>query len=447
MNAPAPLNRPHWLLKWLRSPWLLLIALACGIALGLTAPAIAKALAFVGSLYLLMLKMCVLPILISGIITSVGRLMARTDAKQYVWRIVTAFTACFISIGILGGGISLLVGAGRNLDADNLQKLGILVNQQSIDLTIPLYGPIAAEESQTTLLNFFLDTIPTNIFDALSEGHTLQILVFVTIFGVALGVLRRDREEAESVFDLLESIYQAFTKLNGWLITFLPIGLFSLMASQFAQSGLMETIEVMTKFVIVVAIAFFSIYVLSLLTIWRQARQPLGQVFAATEEPTIVALATSSALATMPVAIVALTEKLGFDRRATDMVLPLAIAIGRFGQITYFILASLFTVELYDKAITPGVLVLVIVGSIMGGIASSGASGIVTLATLGIVLQPLDIPLEASLVLFYAIDPFIDPIRTLCTLHTGMAATAVVSGAPVLQPVSVEGSDSELALS
>lgn len=114
MNAPAPLNRPHWLLKWLRSPWLLLIALACGIALGLTAPAIAKALAFVGSLYLLMLKMCVLPILISGIITSVGRLMARTDAKQYVWRIVTAFTVCFISIGILGGGISLLVGAGRN---------------------------------------------------------------------------------------------------------------------------------------------------------------------------------------------------------------------------------------------------------------------------------------------------------------------------------------------
>ena len=196
-----------------------------------------------------------------------------------------------------------------------------------------------------------------------------------------------------------------------------------------------------------VAIAFFTIYLLSTLTIWRQARKPLGQVFAATEEPTIVALATSSALATMPVAIVALTEKLGFDRRATDMVLPLAIAIGRFGQITYFVMASLFTVELYDKAITPGLLVLVIVGSIMGGIASSGATGIVTLGTLAIVLQPLDIPLEASLVLFYAIDPFIDPIRTLCTLHTGMAATAVVSGTPALQTVPVTVTDSELAMS
>ena len=83
----------------------------------------------------------------------------------------------------------------------------------------------------------------------------------------------------------------------------------------------------------------------------------------------------------------------------------------------------------------------------MGGIASSGATGIVTLGTLAIVLQPLDIPIEASLVLFYAIDPFIDPIRTLCTLHTGMAATAVVSRRPAVQAMPMAGPESELVLS
>ena len=113
MNARSTPKSSQKLLKWLRSPWFLLLALGCGIALGLTAPTVAKASAFVGSVYLLMLKMCVLPILISGIITSVGRLMARTDASQYVWRIVGTFVACFASIGILGAGISLLVG-GRS---------------------------------------------------------------------------------------------------------------------------------------------------------------------------------------------------------------------------------------------------------------------------------------------------------------------------------------------
>jgi Na+/H+-dicarboxylate symporter len=59
--------------------------------------------------------------------------------------------------------------------------------------------------------------------------------------------------------------------------------------------------------------------------------------------------------------------------------------------------------------------------------ASSGATGIVTLATLGIVLQPLGLPLEAVLVLLIAIDPIMDPLRTLCNVHSGIVATTLIA--------------------
>ena len=446
MNERTLSSQQSKLFQSLRSPWFLLLALATGVTLGINAPTVAKNIAFIGSIYLLMLKMCVLPILITGIITSVGRLMARTDATQYIKRIVFTFFACFVSLGIIGSALSVLAGAGRNLDIDTLQELGILVNQGAIDLAIPLKGAVVAEEAPASMLDFFLNTIPANIFDALSNGNTLQILVFVVIFGVALGILRRDVDKSEVVFDLLESIYQAFTKLNGWFIRFLPLGLFSLMAAQFSEANLVETIAVMVKFVLVVVMVFLVIYIISSLIIWRQAGCSLGAAFRAIQQPSIVALATSSALATMPVAISSLTDRLGFDRRATDMVMPLSIAIGRFGQIAYFVMASIFALQLYERSSDLGVIILVMVGSVLAGIASSGSTGLVTLSTLGIVLAALDIPQEASLLLFAAIDPFVDPFRTLCTLHTGMAATTLVAGAPRLGArLGVDGDIAELA--
>lgn len=54
-------------------------------------------------------------------------------------------------------------------------------------------------------------------------------------------------------------------------------------------------------------------------------------------------------------------------------------------------------------------------------------TGILTLTMLGIVLEPLQLPLEAVLVLFVAIDPIINPFRTLGIVHTGIAATAIIA--------------------
>ena len=54
-------------------------------------------------------------------------------------------------------------------------------------------------------------------------------------------------------------------------------------------------------------------------------------------------------------------------------------------------------------------------------------TGILTLTMLGLVLAPLKLPLDAVLVLFVAIDPIINPFRTLSIVHTGMATTSVIA--------------------
>ncbi|NEP46452.1 MAG: dicarboxylate/amino acid:cation symporter, partial [Okeania sp. SIO2H7] len=96
-------------------------------------------------------------------------------------------------------------------------------------------------------------------------------------------------------------------------------------------------------------------------------------------------------------------------------------------SVIYFAIGSVFVMQLYDTPITIGNIMIVVVGSIFAGMATSGVTGILTLTMLGIVLEPLQLPLEAVLVLFVAIDPIMDPFRTLGIVHTGIAATSVIA--------------------
>ena len=183
----------------------------------------------------------------------------------------------------------------------------------------------------------------------------------------------------------------------------------------------------MFNFIVVALSTFLAIYVVSTLIIWQQTKLPFLSVFLALRESTILALATSSSLACLPSAIATLSDRLKFDRQTIKLVTPLSITICRFGSVIYFSLSALFVAQLYDKALSFSDFSIIIIGSILAGMATSGVSGILTLTMLGIVLEPLKLPLEAVLVLFIAIDPLMDPFRTLSIVHTGMAATAVVA--------------------
>jgi proton glutamate symport protein len=410
--------------NWLRSPWCLAASVALGVYLGTNQPQLATAIAPVGTLYLGLLKMCVLPILITAITTSIGRLIMSQDASQSIRRILLVFPLALLCVSSLTAIIAAIAAPGKNLSEATLQTLGVLVNQSGIDLEISLNGPIAASD-EANLSQFLLGMVPANIFGALSEGQTLQVLVFSIIFGIALGFIRDPN--TERLFEILDSIYKACHQLINWLTFGLPIGLCSLLAAQLAKLGV-EVLFSMINFVGVAIFTFLLIYGLCILVIWRQTRYSLTYVISALKEPTFLAFATSSSFACIPSSISALSEKLKFDPKTTQLVTPLAITICRFGAVAYFALAAMFVAQLYNKPLDPMQFGLIICLSILAGMATSGATGVLTLTMLDLVLTPLKLPLEAVLVLFIAIDPIIDPFRTMGLIHASLATTALIAG-------------------
>ncbi|MEM9486776.1 MAG: cation:dicarboxylase symporter family transporter [Cyanobacteria bacterium P01_F01_bin.116] len=424
---PTTKQQQSWLnslsLDWLRSPWAILVSVILAIYMGTAHKEMATLLAPLGDFYLGLLKMCVLPILLAAITTSIGKLMRSSNAAQYIKRILVVFPLGLIAASGLTVILAAIVGPGRNLSSKTLESLGVLVNDSGIDLEMALTGPLP-EESSNGIASFLISLVPDNIFYALSQGETLKVLIFSIIVGISLGLIR-DRV-TEPCFDILEAIYRTFNQLINWLTMILPIGLFSLLAYQLSQQGI-DVMVSMINFVIAALVIFLVIYVLSTLVIWQQSKMPFLKVLAALREPTILALATSSSLACLPSSITQLSEALKFSRQTVNLVTPLSITICRFGSVIYFALGSVFVMQLYDKPISLGNVTIVIIGSIFAGMATAGVTGILTLTMLGIVLEPLQLPLEAVLVLFVAIDPIMDPFRTLGIVHTGIATTAVIA--------------------
>lgn len=419
-------NRPNrWrVIEKLRSPWAILISVVVAVYVGTTYPAVAEAIAPVGSLYLGLLKMCVLPILLSAITASLGRLMSSPEAKQYIQRILFVFPISLFATSSVASIIALIMGPGRNLSEATLANLGVLVKDSDLDFEVSLSGAAITPESGPDVSEIVMAIVPDNIFSALSEGQTLKVLVFSILFGISLGLL--NKELTDSVFPLLDSVFKSFNQMMQWLTLLLPLGLFSLLSHQLARQGL-EVILSMLNFVLVAAATFGIIYGICTLVIWQQSKLSLPDVLAALREPTILSLATSSSFACLPSAIATLSDKLKFDRQTINLVTPLAITLCRFGAVTYFALAALFVAQLYAKALGPLEIVMVIGASVIAGMATSGVTGILTLTMLSIVLDPLGLPLGAVLVLFIAIDPILDPMRTLGIVHTAMAVTTVIA--------------------
>ena len=418
------ISLPTFSVEWLRSPWAVLISVFLGVFIGTSQKPLAALIAPLGTLYLGLLKMCVLPILLSAISNSIGRLMQTHNAQQYVQRILVVFPMALLIVSSLSVAIAAITGPGRNLSVATLESLGGLINQSSIDLEVSLSGPIVAEDVGPNMGSFFIGMIPDNIFLALSEGQTLKVLIFAIVFGLSLGLIKTS--STNTLFDILDSVYRTFNQVIHWLTYLLPFGLCSLLAYQLSQIGL-DVLLSMVNFVVVMLATFVLIYLLGTIVMCWQAKQSFLSVLAAIKNPTILALATTSSLACLPAAISSLSETLRFDRQTIDLVTPLSITLCRFGSVIYFAAATLFVIQLYQKPLTISTVTMVIVGTILAGMATSGVTGILTLTMLGLVLDPLKLPLDAVLVLFVAIDPLIDPFRTLSIVHTGMAATSVIA--------------------
>lgn len=399
--------------------------LVLGLYLGLYQKGAARAIAPLGDLYLDLLRMCILPYLLAVVTVSLGRLLRSQHAGGQLRRIVIVFAGGVLLASAAGTAAGVALGPGRNLPPSALAALGSLVKQaaQSGELDVSLSAPKVVVESPP-LLRSIADTVPSNIFRALSDGAVIQVLIFALIFGVALALV--PQRNSIIMTRALEAVYGAFQKIIHWVNYLLPFALCAMIADHAAHSAGPGPFEAMAVFFAgFIALAAAWLVGCSLVVCWR-SRQPYIASIMALKEPLLLAVATRSSLNCVPASVEALHQKLHFERKSVELVAPLAVTLCRYGPLLYYSFATVFAAQLYGVALDAHNLVMIVLTSALAGIASIGTTGVLGLTLMALPFGALGLPIEAPLALFIAIDPLLDATRTLCIVYGNCAATTVV---------------------
>jgi proton glutamate symport protein len=367
---------------------------------------IAQGLEPVGGAFVNLLKMVVLPLIASVIFVGVSSLgdlrrLGRMGAITMIFLATAAIIGVLTGMGVMG---LLLPWASESAS-------------QTIAST-----PV---EASTTLrpIQFILDLIPSNPFQAAADGALLPLIVFTVLIAAAAGAL--PERERSLLYSLAQAVAAALIKLVHWILWLAPVGVFALAAPVTSRTG-WAMLQSLIMFVLAVLIGL-SLYLalIYLPTVKWLARRPVGPFLKACVAPQAIAAAATSSPATVP-AMLEAADELEVSRPVAGFVIPLGAGIGRGGSAVFqgagiVFLAWLYGIPLAAGGIGAAVLATFIVSfavaSIPGGSVLSMAPA---MSTVGI---PLD-----GLAILLSVDRIPDMARTATNVTGTMTATVLVDG-------------------
>lgn len=386
----------------------ILVAMVAGVVAGIVMGERAALFVPLGTLFIQLIKMLVVPLVAISIISGAATLGgSRSAGRIGLVSIGFIMVTTVISI-ILAICAGLVFEPGAGLSAESVGA--IMANASTAETAKP----------EMSFWSIVIGMIPANPIQAFTEGNILQIIVFGLFLGFGIAAL--DAEKRDPVIRGLNYLLEALVWCIGKVMLIAPIGVFGLMAEATGTFGfdvLLKVANLLWVDLLAVAVMGLAVYPLLLATL---SRVKVSDFFRAMVRPQVIAFSTASSMATLPVTMGA-CAKLGISRQTAGFVVPLGATINMTGNAIYYTLVALFFAQFYGIELSIAHYVAITVTASLGSIGQAGVPG-PTLMVVA-VLVAAGIPIE-GLPLLYALDRVFDMIRTVLNI-TGDAACAAVT--------------------
>jgi proton glutamate symport protein len=407
--------------RFASNPLVIMVSMFLGALVGIDYPEYGKMCVPIGEMFVSLIKMCLIPIVVSAVSSSVCHLLTQKNLGQSIFKITSYYILGLFIFASIAGSVAFFLEPAKNLLAGTHGKIQeISLNASFLDRTIDQSIEAQADKN---LFQFITQSIPENIFKAFSDNNAFQILVFSIILGIATAFVGRDTQNVLVVF--YDAVLSIFQKVVMSITIFLPFAVFALMATGALELGretILDTFDFIWK-TYVMYLVIFMICTLGMAI--KYSMNPL-QVVQAFKFSLVIAFATRSAIAAIPPCVETLTEKFRISSDLAKLLVPLGAVLARFGNTIYFAFLLVFISQLYGIPLTFDRFMVGMVACIFAGMNTSGATGAVTLGMLSLVTDPLGLPLGAILSLLVAIDPIIDPMRTLMIVYPNCFIVAMI---------------------
>jgi Na+/H+-dicarboxylate symporter len=277
------------------------------------------------------------------------------------------------------------------------------------------------------VLQQMLSLALTNPVSALVNLNILGIVANAFLIGIAMVIALPAKSP---LFDVVTHINQVIFKILGWVIRFLPIGIFAILfdftlrlsaGDGHSENFLTQLLQF--ALLVVVVTLIHGLIVLPTIAWLTTGRRPIG-LLRQLLRPMIVAFSTSSSAATLPVSMKTCEEDLGVSKSVSSFVLPLGATMNMDGTALFEAMAAVFLAYLYGIELSTLAIFTIF---LMSMVASIGAPGMPSASMSGMqmVLLAVGIPLEAIAILLVIERP-LDTIRTAVNVEGDLIGTLVV---------------------
>lgn len=423
MSEIVPLNTlEHYLQKlvkaklWVKVVVALILGLGAGLLIspntGLFSEGLSQSLgswlALPGKLFLKLVQMIMIPLIftsiISGIISNSSDQLKQMGVKLLIYFIATTALSIIIGVALAmllkPGKIIFDIGAfeipkGSNLAATNSSGLG----------NIP--------DAITSLL-------PENPLASMVSGEMLSIVVFTIIIGVAITQL--NSKMVEPINRIFHAIQEICMTVVSWSMKLVPYAVFGLIAQLTSSVGL-ESLRGIGYYVMVVLIGLAILLIMYMLILATVAKTNPFSFLKKIKDVQLLAFATTSSAAVMPLSMKTAEEKLGIPAKISNFIIPIGTTINMDGTAIFQSVSTLFIAQAYGMELTIINIALIMVTIVAASIGTPAipGGGVVILAS---VLQSAGIPVE-GLVIIIGVERILGMFRSALNVTGDLVACTV----------------------
>jgi Na+/H+-dicarboxylate symporter len=410
---------------YLRSTFWIFVGLLLGVVLGGFLPQDQYPWAydgfrFLSKAFIQLIKGLIVPLLFSTIVVGIAqtgdlRAVGRMGGKALLYFEIVTTLALFIGLFVVNW---LRPGAGLPID---------LAGHSTIQLA-----------KQKTGFEIALHAFPSNVVQHAAEGDILPLVVFATLFGLAL--TRVPAAQGRVVLTFFEAVSQVMFKYTDMVMRLTPLGVFGAMGYNVSHMAAGHVVDGVTSkgwpavlhligeyaalvgsLYLALGILFVAVFVPVLLL----CRVRVLDFLRAIREPIMTAFSTASSEAALP-RLLEDVVAFGVPRRVASFVLPTGYSFNLDGSTLYLVLASV-TIAQAAHIEMPLSTQLVMLLTFM--LSSKGVAGVprATLVIIAGTCASFGLPGEAGIAMLLAVDELMDMARTTINVIGNALASVVIA--------------------